>query len=58
MHGDALFELPQPIIGQHLQQFRLAGQDHLDEFALVRLQVGQQAQVFQGSPASWSGHRR
>ena len=45
--GDALRQLPQLPAGEHVAQFGLADQDDLQQFLGRRLQIGQQADLFQ-----------
>jgi len=46
-HGDALAELTQLMAVQTVAQFRLAHQDDLQQFAVVRFDVGNQPHLFQ-----------
>ena len=45
--GDSLRELPQAVLRELLPELRLSDEDDLQEFLLRRLQVCQQAQLFQ-----------
>ena len=46
-HGDALAQLPQARAVQAVAQFRLAEQDDLQQLAVVGLDVGEQADLFE-----------